>query len=400
MTDQLIDHAERFLRRLEKFLLPVPAIRRDAILLHYRTRLALHSRRGFQAVRDAVNEFGDAEEIAAHYLAAERESPTPQLSACTAIVPMPAHRNLPALLGQISTSPRELFEDIKATLSATRDDLFAVCGVMLATFVGLSSLASYHTLAGGGLEEKAWDVLFAALVISVTMTALFRAALKRTDLVWEIGLPLVKVFTAVTAAAAASALLAVFIAFPFRAILGSLGAGPLLLAKAGAFPEAVATVLIVGASLRLSPWVAASAIGREDLGLRSCWQRSWRRRSSMIKGWAVYVLPLFVLHTALRSVALADPEFGGFQLAIAAADAVLITFMLLSGGMLTCMAYRWTVGEAIPEPLPFAAATPPTSQVRAARERMSIAHDAARFRSKAPLLGGIPFTGLDSKGGL
>jgi hypothetical protein len=397
MADQLIDLAERFLRRLEKSLLPLPALIRESILLHYRERLAIHSRRGFQATREALGELGDPEAIAARHLAAERESPTPDPSASRAIVPMPAHRNLPAILGQIASSPGELLADIRASIAATRHDLVAICGVMLATFTGLGSLASYHALDGGGFEEAMWDCLFAALVVSVTMTALFRAALKRTDLVWEIGQPLLTVFAATVAIVFASAGAGFLLFLPLSPILGALGAGPSAIRAAGAATDALATVAVVGLSLRALPWVAAKAIGRGDLGLKSVWQRGWRRRASLLKGWALFVLPLFALHTLLGNAALAVPNFGGFQLAISGLDAIVITLMMLMGGMLTCIGYRWAVGEAIPEPLPFAAGIPPAAHVRAARERLSIAHDATRFRSKAPLLGGLPFTGLESR---
>jgi hypothetical protein len=397
MTDQLIDLAERFLRRLEKSLLPIPAFRRDAILLHYRNRLSTHSRLGYEALREAVKELGSAEEIAARYLEAERASPTPDLSASRAIIPMPGHRNLPALLGQLSCSPRSLLEDIKASLAATRKDLFAICGVMLAMFVGLSTLASYHALVGSDFESRAWDLVFGVLVVSVTMTALLRAALRRTDLVWEIGQPLITVTAIVATIAVTSAALSFLISLPVASLLEMVEVRPAANFVADVTFDAIAMLLVVGASLRLMPWAASRAIGRDDLSVRTCLQRTWRHRNSMIKGWAVFVLPLFVVHTALRATAMADPAFGGFQLAMGGVDAIVSTVMMLMAGMLLCIAYRWVAGEAIPEPLPFAPGVPTESQVRAARARLDIARDTTRSKPAVPLFGGTQFTGFSAK---
>lgn len=393
MADQLIDLAERFLRRLEKSLLPVPAVRRDAILRHYRDRLSDHSRLGYEALREAVKELGSAEEVAARYLEAERASPTPELSASRAIVPMPGHRNLPALLGQIDCSARSLMADIRASLAATRKDLFVICGVMLAMFAGLNTLVAYHALAGAGFEARAWDGVFGVLVVSVTMTALLRAALRRTDLVWEIGRPLIVAAAAVGAIAAASAALSFLILLPLGSLLEPRPAA--LIAEAAA--DAVALILVVGASLRLLPWVASRAIGRDDLSLATCLQRGRRRRNAMIKGWAIFVLPLFAVHSALGAVAVADPVFGPFQLAVGGVGAVVAMLMMLMAGMLVAIAYRWVVGEAIPEPLPFAPGVPPEAQVRAARHRLDMMRDSTRFKPAAPVFGGMPFPGLNAR---
>jgi hypothetical protein len=393
MADQLIDLAERFLRRLEKSLLPIPAIQRDAILLHYRNHLSTHSRLGYETLREAVKELGSAEDVAAQYLEAHRASPTPELSASRAIVPMPGHGNLPALPGQIPCSAASLLDAIQASLAAARKDLFAICGVMLAMFTGLSAIVSSHALVGADLQSRAWDLLFGILVVSVTMTALLRAALRRTDLVWEIGQPLV-IATSTVAAIAVTATALSFLIFPSVAlVLDWVEASPTAAFVGEVAADVIGMILVVGASLHLLPWVASRAIGRDDVSLRTCLQRTWRRRNSMIKGWAIFVLPFFAAHSVLRAVGIADPVFGGFQLAIAGVDAIATTIMMLMAGMLICIAYRWVIGEAIPEPLPFAPGVPTESQVRAARQRLDILRDATRFKPT----GGAPGTRLSSE---
>lgn len=393
MADQLIDLAERFLRRLEKSLLPIPAIQRDAILLHYRNHLSTHSRLGYEALREAVKELGSAEDVAARHLEAERASPTPELSASRAIVPMPSHGNLPALPGQIPCSVKSLLAVIQSSLAATRKDLFAICGVMLAMFTGYYSIVSSHALVGADFPTRAWDLLFGILVVSVTMTALLRAALRRSDLVWEIGQPLVIATSAVAAIAATATALSYLIFPPIALVLDSVEA-PRLAAFAGEVTaDAVAMILVIGASLHLLPWVASRVIGRDDLSLRTCLQRTWRRRNSTIKGWAIFVLPFFAAHSVLRAVAITDPVFGGFQLAIAGVDAIVTTIMMLMAGMMICVAYRWVVGEAIPDPLPFAPGVPTEAQVRAARQRLEILQDTTRFKPA----GGAPVTRLSTK---
>lgn len=364
MARGLTSQAERFLRRLEDSLVSLPASQREDIVRQYRERLSLHAVYGFQSLRAAIEELGSVEDVAKAHLAAAAERESSRISSCTALVLMPEHRNLPAISSFIPWPTTR--QDLRATFAASREDLIPIAGAVFAGVTGLTILSSYAGLVQDRLLGAIAGGLLLPVFLSVCLVAALRAMLAREGSVWTLdrGLLIMAGLAAgagVTGIAAGAILPIVIAAFEADAFL----APWLAAASAGLLAGAAAW-----ASVPSLPWLVALATDREAFSHGQSRSRMARRRRAWVAASAASLLPLLALHLVLREAPLFFPVFGGPHLALAGLDGIVLAALLLRGSALLAVAFRWTAGEAIPEPLPFTLRKPASDQVRFARRRM------------------------------
>jgi hypothetical protein len=144
-------------------------------------------------------------------------------------------------------------------------------------------------------------------------------------------------------------------------------------AALGAARAAIAFAALAAAALtllRVQPWIASLAAGRPHLSLAASWRGSRGRVGSIAKGWAVLVLPLYLLHFLLSLAAVRMLPLGVGQLMLAGLDGVVSTALALAAATLNATLLRWIAGEPIPAPRPFGTEPPRPELVEAARLRL------------------------------
>lgn len=384
MSRGLTSQAERFLRRLDDSLFALPASQRESIVGQYRERLASHAVHGFQSLRAALQELGSVEEVAKAHLAAAASAEASQISSCKALVLMPEHRNLPAISTFIPWPTTR--RDLRATFAASREDLIPIAGTVFAGVTGLSILSTHAGLEQDRLLGALAGGLLLPVLLSVCLAAALRAMLSREGSVWRLDRGLL-IMAGVAAGVgmigtAAGALLAL--------MAGALGASgsvePWLAAVLGGLLAAAA----LWASVPSLPWLVALAADRKAFSHGESRSRMRRRRRAWVAASAATLLPLLALHLVLREAALFFPVFGGAHLALGGLDGIVLAALVLRGSALLVVAFRWTAGEAIPEPLPFTLRKPASNQVRIARRRMECVAEADSPIGKRVRFGGAP----------
>lgn len=361
MNDLLPPTAESFLRQLADALWPLSAAERQAILLELRGHLAERWHQGAEPLERALAALGAPDELARAFVDAGAGDTYRQVGMRgRALVPaelpdMPAvpHRRL---------SVREIVDEVRATLLASRDGLLMV-GALLVTVLTATNFLGWTAklLPGSTLSEGPVMAIRVGAAL-LALAAAYRAALSAERPLWTIDLSTLR-FAAAALGALGATVMGVL---GISALAAALGAG-------AAVRSAAAIMAVVGFSivlLRIHPWIAGLAADRREMTLRASWRGTEGRMTDIVKAWLLLVLPLYLLHAALNAAALFAVPLGEAHLALALADAVVATAMTLAAVMLNATVFRWAAGEPIPPPRPFATERPPEELVEQARIRL------------------------------
>jgi hypothetical protein len=381
--------AERFLRRLDKALIALPASRRESVVAEYRQRLTSHAAYGFGSLRAALNELGSAEEVAKTHLAEGAVAETFEISSCRALVPMPEHRNLPVLSTFVPW--RTVRGDLQATFAASREELIPVGGAVFACATGVAILSTHAGLSGDRALGAAVDGLLLPVLLSICLAAALRAMLTREGPVWTIdrGLATLAGIGAGLGVAAVATSAAISAVTEASSLDGWTSAG-LVPAVIGALTVAMAWIAVPSL-----PWVVGLVTDQRAFSHSQGRARMLRRRRAWAAAVAATLMPLLILHVLLRAAPLFFPIFGGPHIALAGLDGIVVAGMVLSGSAFLSVAFRWTAGETIPDPVPFTLRKASSDEVQVARRRMerlaemeSTVVKPVRFGGAPPLAGG------------
>ncbi|MEO7177497.1 MAG: hypothetical protein ABIW83_01505 [Allosphingosinicella sp.] len=377
MTDRLPLQAETFLRQLDKALWPLSSEERETILLELRGHLIDRSAQGPEALATALCGLGSPKALAGEFAlvgagAGRRKAGLPSRD----LILVASGRGQPAAFPRLSTA--EVLLQVRSTLLASRNGLFAVGGVLLTTLTATNYLAWIHQLMPDS-GVAAWPpMLLRTVALCLALAAGYRLILGEDRSPWTPSLStlrfagalsLVIGFT-IAAVAGTTLLVSKLAASVTPTAVGGLKAGALLISLAGCSC----------AALRVQPWVAALAIERRDVTLRVSWTRTAGRLGDIVSGWAVLVLPLYVLHFILTFAALRLIPLGVGQLAFAGLDAIAATLCVLAALLVNATAFRWVAGEGTPAPRPFATEPPSDELVLQARARLDRLFEEGRRR--------------------
>ncbi|HYW15428.1 MAG TPA: hypothetical protein VE891_04650 [Allosphingosinicella sp.] len=352
MESALPSAAERYLERLERALWALPSEEREAILLELRGHLA--ARRA--SADETIAALGPPERLAQDFLAAG------------------AGGGGPAALPEAGT-PRRLslhsvLSQVLATWRGSREGLFAVGGVLLTVLI--ASDWALFTLAlkpDGALP--AWTVMVGRTgAVLIALCAAYRLLLASNGRAWAVDLSTVRFMGGTLGVLVLSAAGAVAVT---RAATTGLDAAGIAEGALPGIRAAVAFLALAAAAfllLRIQPWLAALAVERRDLGLRDSWRGTRGRMAAIAKGWAVLVLPLYLLHFLLSYAAVKLFPLGVAQLAFAGLDGIVSTAMALAAALLNATAFRWVTGDPTPAPTPFRSEQPRADLIEAARIRL------------------------------
>lgn len=369
MTDRLPPQAETFLRRLDKELWPLSSEERETILLELRSHLAGRSAQGPEALASALSGLGSPKTLAGEFAfvgagAGRRKAGLPGRD----LVPVPGGDGRIGARRRLSTA--EMLSQVRSTLLASRNGLFAVGAVLLTILTATNYLAWMEELMpDSGLA--AWPpILLRTVAMCLALAAGYRLILSEDRSPWTPSLSTLRFAGA----------LILLIGLIVAGVAGTTLLVAKLAAAADATPAAVeglrvGTLLLSlaacsCAALRVQPWLAALAIGRRDVTLRVSWAGTAGRLGNIVRGWAVLVLPLYILHFVLTFAALKVIPLGAGQLLFAGLDAIAATLCALAALLVNATAFRWVAGEGIPAPRPFGTEPPSEELVLQARARL------------------------------
>jgi hypothetical protein len=347
MNDLLPPQAQAYLRKLASALWRLSSDEREAILLELRGHLQARAAAGPEALRAALDGLGEPEALAALY----GDDGAGRLT------------QLPA--GMTANRKRmrvgEVIGDVRGTVRASRSG-FLLVGALLVTVLTSTNFLLWMAarLPAVGIAEAPATLARLAAVL-LAFCAAYRLALSPTAHPWRVDLGTLRFSAATVLAGLLSGAVA---------LAAALGAGALGGAAARAVAVVIALALMSCALLRVQPWMAALAAGRQGFTLRDSWRGTRGRMGNIVKGWLALVLPLYLLHVVLNLLALKLLAFGMGFLALAMADALICTGIVLAATMLNATVLRWATGEAIPAPSAFATETPPESLVDEAQARL------------------------------
>jgi hypothetical protein len=252
--------------------------------------------------------------------------------------------------------------DVRATLRASRNGLWTVGWLLVTSLTATSFLLWTQVRMPWVGIATAPIMLVRIAVVLLAFSAAYRLALAPRERPWALdrgffafaaALVLVTAIGVVAARARGRATVAAATAFAVRGLAGL-----------------AALVALSCALLRVQPWLAALASRREGFTLAHAWRGTSGRMTSIVKGWAVIVLPAYLVHAALNVLALNLLPFGPASLLLAALDAIVCAGIVMGAAMLNATALRWIAGEAIPAPNPFSTEAPPPALVEEARLRL------------------------------
>jgi hypothetical protein len=383
-VDQLTEQAERFLRRLHNALASLPSQEKDAIVSHYRERLSAKARYGFEAIRAAVDEFGDPEEIARPHVAAWHA--VESLSDCRSLVLMPAHRNLPAISSSIPWPLSTMLRDVQATWAAAREEIFSGIGAAYVGVVLLDVISFYYSFEPLSAGALVFTFIAPVLLISACLTALFRATLTETTPAWRADISLAR-STGIIAAFGLASLVG---RGGLLAAVKTIDPATATLPATSALCGLLTTALLALTFILLLPGVAAVAANRSDLPLQRIRMRLRRRQLPLTLVTAAAATPSILAHFAVQGFAPSVQNFG-FRIALAGVDAASVAGGLLALAVFGAIGLRWAAGDPSPTPLPFSTRQPSAGEVEAARMRLQHAHERARCGAHVPFGGARPF---------
>jgi hypothetical protein len=375
MNDRLPPRAEQYLRQLEKALWPLSSGEREAILLELRGHLHGRAAQGEAALASAIAGLGDPEALAREFAFAGtgeglRKAGLPGRALVPIAIPEDVRAQRPRL------TVRDIVAQVNATRLASRDGLQLVGAVAVATLTGTNFLLALAQ-PGSGAEVEAWPVMIVRVIaIVAAMAAAYRIVLGDDREPWA---PKLSTFR--------------FAAGQVGLLAGIVGAVLLLVAPLSLIgsPPAVRTAAALAAvaffscaAMRVQPWLAALAIDRRDLTLASVWRGTNGRLWDIVRGWAVLVLPLYLVHILLSALMVKAVSSPAAQLALAGLDGIAAACALIAAILLNATVFRWVARESIPEPRPFATEPPSDEFVLAARIKLDRLFEASRLENGRP----------------
>ncbi|HYJ82735.1 MAG TPA: hypothetical protein VEW26_07835 [Allosphingosinicella sp.] len=352
MESALPSAAERYLDRLERVLWALPSEERSAILLELRGHFAARDGN----VEETIEALGPPDGLARDFLAAGAGGGGP---AALPEAGTPLRLSLHAVLSQVL-----------ATWRGSREGLFTVGAVLLTALVA-SDWASFTLALRPDSALPAWVVTLGRTgAVLLAFCAAYRLLLSSASRAWAVDLSAIRFMGGLLAALVLTAAGAIAVTRAATAGLDAAGlsGGALSAARAAvAFLTLAALAVLL---LRIQPWLAALAVGRRELSLRASWLGTRGRTAAMAKGWAVLVLPLYLLHFLLSYAAVKLFPLGVAQLALAGLDGIVSTVMALAAVSLNATVFRWVTGEPTPAPRPFGSERPRADLIEAARIRL------------------------------
>lgn len=367
MTSLLPAPAEQYLRSLEKALWPLGSDEREAILLELRGHLAGCSAQGPDRLADALKSLGTPDECARAFVVegagdTYRRAGMPGRS-IVPLAPPPEFARTPEGL-----SVRETLAQVQATFRASRNEYWAI-GALLVTVLTATNFLSYIHALRPGIIAEIWPImLLRGVVVIAALAAAYRGALTEDQPVWTVNLATFKfggglvVLTIVTVGAVLALMAG---AKPVLAQLPSTAAAvakPLLIL--------LLLALLSSVYLRLQPWLVALAIGRSDVTLAAALRGTKGKALTIVKAWAVLVLPLYILHFALTAAALGWKPIGPLHLGLAGIDGIASMAVAISAALLNATVFRWVTHEPIPPARAFNPELPNEKYVDEARARL------------------------------
>ncbi len=352
--------AERYLRALEGALWPLGSDERETILLELRGHLAGCAARGPDRLADALASLGTPEECARAFVD-EGAGDTYRRAGLPgrALVPVGLPPEIAAATRSMSFA--SVLRDIQATFRASGDQLWAI-GALVMTFATATNFLIYiHALRPGTIEL--WPVMLVRVaVLLIAIIAAYRTILDDRRHPWAFDLASIRASLGIVALLLCASAATFFI----KTLLELAGASFAVRALA-------VSATLLGVSLlflRLQPWIVALAIGRAGVTPRRVLAGTRGRMPAILKGWAMTVLPLTLLHHASALIVRATDRVEGLHLLLAGLDGIVTMGIVLGGALLNSTVFRWTVGEPIPAPRPFATGEPDDSLVEQARVRL------------------------------
>ena len=257
-----------------------------------------------------------------------------------------------------------------ATWRGSREGLFAVGAVLLTALVA-SNWALFTLALKPDAALPAWPVTLGRTgAVLLALCAAYRLLLRSPGRAWAVDLSTLRFMGGTLATLVLAAAVAVIVTRTATAGLdaaGVSGGASSGIRAALAFLTLAAVAVLL---LRIQPWLAALAAGRRELTLRSSWRGTRGRIAAIAKGWAVLVLPLYLLHFLLSYAAVKLFPIGVAQLALAGADGIVSTVMALAAASLNATVFRWITGDPTPAPRPFGSEQPRAELIEAARIRL------------------------------
>jgi hypothetical protein len=358
MEKGLPARAERFLRSLASELRALSSDERDAVLLELRGHLLERAVRGETALDAALAALGAPRDLAAAF--------DQGIGAGVAHVP-PGFETSRRHLGW-----GEVVNEVRATLRASRNGLIMVGGLLVTVLTATNFLIWMRVLR----PEVGDDALVPTMMIVRIAAALlafcagYRLALSDEPHPWLVRFSTFRFAAAMVAMVFTTVGGTILIERGATALLGlaAAPAGTVLAAKA--IIALLALALFSAMFLRVQPWLAALAAERRDFTLGASWRGTKGRMANILRGWAVLVLPLYLIHFALNLLALKVVPFGPTTLALAGLDGIVSMGVALAAILLTATIFRWAAGEPIPAARPFGTEAPDGHLVAQAKARM------------------------------
>jgi hypothetical protein len=366
MNDPLPFLAETYLRQLAKELWPLSPEEREMILLELRDHLNGRTRQN--ALAEALAGLGEPHDLARAFVDAGAGDTYRQVGmpgrSLVPVEPPPSFEIARPL------TTREIIAAVKATLAGSRDGLFLVSAVLVTILTGPNWGLWVDELRPNA-ELAAWPLMAVRVIVLIlSLAAAYRIVLTDEERSWEVDLSTFRfggALLALLALTVGGAGLAIVVTTRLASLAG--------VSEPVAFAIRVITMFVAlaffsCAAFRLQPWAAALATGRRDLTLKRAWRGTSGRIPEIVRGWAILVLPPYLLHFALTVLALKVIPFGPFHLLIAAADAVASMAVALAVVLLNSTVFRWVVGEPTPGLRPFSSEPPSAEMVEQARLRL------------------------------
>ncbi|HEV2080393.1 MAG TPA: hypothetical protein VGR19_10935 [Allosphingosinicella sp.] len=369
--------AEQYLRDLERALWPLGSDERETILLELRGHLAGCAEQGGARVNEALRSLGTPEECSRAFVVegageAYRRAGMP----ARALVPLGPPPEFSRKAESLSI--REVTAQVLATFRASRREYWAIGALLLTVLTATNFLSYLHSLRPG-IVEDIWPImLIRAAVVIAALAAAYRASLTQDQPVWGVNLSTLRFgagLAALTVLAVGLVLLVVTAAMPLLASLPAAGA-----AVGKALLVLVLLAFCSAAYLRLQPWLVGLAIDRREVTLKKALVETRGKTLTIVKAWAVLVLPLYLLHFALTAAAMNWAPITALHLALAGLDGIASMGVAIVAALLNAAVFRWVVREPIPAPLPFSQDWPSDNHVEEARARLKRHMEAGRGR--------------------
>lgn len=344
--------AERYLDRLERALRALPSEERGAILLELRGHFAARA----ETAAETIASLGPPECLAQAFLAAGAGGGGP---AALPEAETPRRLSLYAVLSQVL-----------ATWRGSREGLFTVGAVLLTALIA-SDWALFTLALKPSTAVPAWAVALGRTgAVLFALCAAYRLLLSSHSRAWAVDLSTIRFMGGTLAMFVLVAAGAVAVTRTATAGFHAAGFAGGTLSGTRAALAFITLAVIAVLLLRIQPWLAALAVGRRDLSLRTSWRGTRGRMAAIAKGWAVLVLPLYLLHFLLSYAAVKLFPLGAAQLILAGVDGIASTVLALTAACLNATVFRWITGDPTPAPRPFGSEQPRADLIEAARIRL------------------------------